>query len=62
MLPKYININILLEWASDIACAELEKEIEEFVEWLISFNHTETIFNFKDKTKLLKLESINFNS
>ena len=53
------NINICTEWASDTALAEAEKEIQEFIEWLTSFEYFELTSDIINWDKTYRLRSVN---
>ncbi len=53
------RINICTDWASDVAMWELEKEIEEFITWLTSFQYFELVIDKINEDRTFNLRSIN---
>jgi len=53
------NINICLDWASDDAKAELEKEIQGFIEWLTWFKYYELNIDQIHWDRNFNLRSVN---
>ena len=56
------NINICIDWASDVAKAELEKEIEWFIEWLSWFEYFELNIDKIHWDKTFNLRSVNLKN
>lgn len=53
------SINIAIDWASDAAMVDLEKEIEKFIEWLSSFEYYELNIDKIHWDRNFNLRSVN---